>query len=305
MTTPQHNQNRDQGGRFADGPHDEVDLDGPLAGEPPELPKVVKAREPGVWGVASTQTKTVSIDGADIISRDPAGIPELRARHLAAGAIMAEHGHGDTWDAEAKVTGHCEAGGRMTVLVQDTTGTVRAIEGTGVPAEEAGERHVVKAKGSTSSAYRLGPAGRLLKVTSAYGCAQDLSDDYQTSLRTVPELGPATTSGIPPAGPGAPPSAIAAAYLVEGPAEDTGGNTAGCVFLATDYDAENDIVSGYFWAPGDSGLYSESSSMYGSDLLRRGGRVEGYEPGSLSFGDAVDGRLGTTRTVAYERLLGR
>ncbi len=73
----------------------------------------------------------------------------------------------------------------------------------------------------------------------------------------------------------------------------------GCMFLATDYDPENDIVNGYMWAPRGSGFASEHGSMYGSELKAVGGRIRDYTPGSMTFGDCINGTLGEDRSSAY------
>jgi hypothetical protein len=87
-------------------------------------------------------------------------------------------------------------------------------------------------------------------------------------------------------------------YLIDGP--DFGeGSAPGCLFAATDVQAEDGIVNGYFWAPDGSGVFSEHGSMYFDDMKARGARVRHYQPGAMTFGDIMGGSLGTTRSEAY------
>ena len=56
---------------------------------------------------------------------------------------------------------------------------------------------------------------------------------------------------------------------------------------ATDRDPE-DVVNGYFVAPPGSHLYSESGSFTTKQLATIAGRVRDYQPGRLTFKDAME-----------------
>lgn len=171
-------------------------------------PKVVKASEPGVWGVTSTQSKA----GPSGVVSDPGGFPELRSRSLAAGALLGARPNIGNLDTGLDLVARCEASERMSVLVQDSTGTVRVIEGTGVPAGPEMFGLVMLARGTSSHPYRLDKAGQVLAVRAGFGVAQELSDAYHEAPAAVPVVEAPTLAGIEP-GMVPPPSGFVAAFL--------------------------------------------------------------------------------------------
>jgi hypothetical protein len=165
---------------------------------------------------------------------------------------------------------------------------VTAREGTIVT---LGEGLALLNKGSTTKGiYLRGRPGvpRVLGAQAGYGRAEALAADFRKSEAAVPEIDPAHFEDIPVGdGESDPPSAVVAAFVLDHPGFDGTQDGRGCVFFATDLDPE-DVVNGYFVAPPGSGLESEHGSFYTKDLVRWGGRVKGFKPGSLSFRDAMN-----------------
>jgi hypothetical protein len=256
-------------------------------------PKATMAPEPGVWGVANTQASSSQGERRT----DPRGLADLRVRHLAAGAVLGERTGQSPLDLGHELVARCEAAERVSVLVQDPTGTVRVIEGTAVPAMPEVEGIAVLAKGTTSTLYRVDTAGTLLGILPGFGGAQELADRFHEALSVVPLVRPSTFEGISVQTLAAT-STLATPFLVQGPVVDFTTIAAGCLFLATDIEPPGDTVWGYFWAPANSGLVSEFGSMTTIDLRESGARiVEAAQP--LSLSDLTNGSLGATRTEAY------
>ena len=255
----------------------------------------VKAPEPGVWGVANTQRRA-STAGSLV---NPSGFADLRVRHLAAGAVLGEQTAG-TLDLEHVLVTRCEDSERMSVLVQDRTGTVRVIEGTGVPAGPEVRGLVLLARGTRSTLYRLDKAGEVLAVRQGFGGAEQLSAEFQAALGLVPMVRPATVDGITVMQGSHPPD-LGATFLLHGPGVDFTTIAAGCLFFATDLEMPAGVVWGFLWAPSNSGLTSEFGSLRAEDLSHNAGRIDDYAS-TLTIEGVSTGALGSSRTEAYERL---
>jgi hypothetical protein len=255
-------------------------------------PGVVKAAEPGVWGVANSQVEGLGSNRRS----DPSGLPDLRARLLAAGALLCELRSATPLDVGHELITLCEHSERLSVMIQDPTGTVRVLEGTGVPAGPEPLGIVLLARNTRSTLYRLDMAGQVLAVRRGLGGAQALSDEFHDALSEVPATSVATTEEIGPAGATAAP--IRGSYLVQGPAVGPATAAAGCLFLAIEAGAAAELW-GYFWAPEDSGLVSEMGIMSALELANSGGRVQPRHDG-LTLDAVLSGLLGTTRREAYQ-----
>lgn len=289
------------GGQFAPTTHDEADI--PLLppkgqARPFEQIKPLKQIERGVWEVTNTTTEELPANGA--LRRTAfhfGGQP-----HRKAAANLASLLHEETWGRYVETDLDALEGRQATVLLQDKTGTVTAREGTVVTTSEG--TLALLNKGSTARGiYLSGRPGvpRVLGARAAYRHAEELAADFRKSEASVPEIEPAHFEDIPVCdGEGEPTSAVTAAFVLDHPGFDGTQDGRGCVFFATDRDPE-DVVNGYFVAPPGSGLESEHGSIYTKDLVRWGGRVKGFKPGSLSFRDAMelgnkasDGDMGPT-----------
>jgi hypothetical protein len=203
-------------------------------------------------------------------------------------------------DLGHELVARCEGAERVSVLVQDLTGTVRVIEGTAVPAMPEVEGIAVLAKGTRSTLYRVDKAGTLLGIVAGFGGAQELADRFHDALSVVPLVQPSTFEGID-IGTIDAASTVAATFLAQGPAADFTTIAAGCLFFATEIEPAGGTVWGYFWAPTDSGLASEFGSMTTTDLRENAARiVEAAKP--LSLSNLTNGSLGATRTEAYRSL---
>lgn len=220
------------------------------------------------------------------------GTPHVNA----AQKTIAAASYPDAAVAQATAIQLAAAGKKMTVLGVNSSGYATLREGTGVVYRGA---PMLKSKGSSTKGYQL-ESLNILDVREGYGKMQALADEYNHRANLVPAVEASTFDGIPDTTDWdgqEPPNDISAVYLVDGP--DFGdGPTPGCLFLATDVQ-DGQIVNGYLWAPESSGLYSEHGSMYTKDLINKGGRIRGYEPGSLTFSQVMDDRLGATYESAY------
>lgn len=108
-------------------------------------------------------------------------------------------------------------------------------------------------------------------------------------------------------GTGQEPTNIAAVYMLTQPCM-TGGKMPGSLFLATSKD--NNIVSGYFWAPPTTEhrpdlvpLESKLCSFSEAHLCNHSGRLVDYEPGSMTLRDAIE-TMPSVRVQAYRRVMG-
>jgi len=289
-----------RGGQFAASQHSESDVEVAEQFPPP------RSKGQGRWEVSDTVAEELSTDGP--VQRTAfhfGGQPHRAQRNKAAIALMHEVDDHETTVNKLGVL--CKGGAQMTYLAADGSGSVEAKEVRGYP---MGDRLAVQRKGATRAAYALN-SDAVLAVAPGYGKQEVLAQQFHDRLAQVPRTAPVDFDGIPDHEAAAresedypePPETIAAAYLVDNP-DFQGGTVDGCMFLATDYDQENDIVNGYLWAPESSGLTSEHGSAYGADLKRRGGRITNYEPGQLSFADCVNDGIPPSRSEAYRCVTG-
>ncbi len=290
------------GGQFAASQHADAGVD--LAEQFP----APRSKGQGRWEVSDTVAEELESDGSAFrrTALHIGGQPHRAQRNKAAIALISEVDDHETTENKLRVL--CKGGAQMTVLTADGTGSVEAKEVRGYP---MGDRLAVQRKGATRAAYAL-DSDAVLAVAPGYGKQEVLAQQFHDRLAQVPQTAPVDFDGIPDHEAASresddypePPEAISAAYLVDNP-DFQGGKVDGCMFLATDYDQENDIVNGYLWAPESSGLTSEHGSAYGADLKRRGGRITNYEPGRLSFADCVNDGIPPSRSEAYRCVTGQ
>lgn len=214
------------------------------------------------------------------------GRPDLRARAGLAGLWTQQAALGEL-DVDSVLVDRQNR--KMTVLLQQRSGSVAAVEGT-VVVDDEGAVGLVNKGSQTKGRYLTGPraAGRVLGVSDGYGGAEALAAGYRRAKEATPELEPARFDDIPVHdGDGEPPSAVVAAFVFDHPGFDGDQDGRGCVFFATDRDPA-EVVNGYFVAAPGSGLTSEHGSFTTDQLERWGGRASGFRPGSLSFRGAME-----------------
>ena len=270
------------GGQWAPTAHDEADIS---LGPPPGQVQPLEQIERGVWKVTDTTTEKLPADGAfrrTVIHMG--GQP-----HRKAAAKLASLLHEETWGRYVETDLAALEGRKATVLLQDAKGNVTAREGS-VVAPSEGTLALFNKGSTTKGIYLRGrpDVPRVLGAQAGYGRAEALAADFRKSEAAVPEIEPAHFEDIPVCdGESEPPSAVVAAFVLDHPGFDGAQDGRGCVFFATDRDPE-EVVNGYFVAPPGSGLESEHGSFYTENLAQWGGRVKGFQPGSLTFRDAME-----------------
>lgn len=252
----------------------------------------------GMWTLVDTvQETTVAPDRVRTVLHT-AGRPDWRTRNRAASAIYADLADHDTVLAKLDMLG----GKPVTLMVGGGNGSVMAVEGTVVG--RRGDTHVLRQKGSRNRHFEV-VRSKVLDVEPGFGGQQVLADTFaRRRAQFVPQVDPIDSFDDLPdfgEGPGPDNPPIAAVYMLDHDL-DGGHGHPGCVFLATDVQREDGIVNGYLWVPGDTDMVSEHGSFYAKDLRRKGGRVTGYTPGSLSMADCY--RLPADRVETYRALLG-
>ena len=289
------------GGQFAASQHADAGVD--LAEQFP----APRSKGQGRWEVSDTVKEDMPDDGPiQSMKFHMGGQPHRAQRNKAALALISEVDDHETTENKLRVL--CKSGAQMTVLTADGTGSVEAKEVRGYPMED---RLAVQRKGATRAAYAL-DSDTVLAVAPGYGHQEVLARQFHDRLAQVPQTVKADFDGLPDHEAASresddypePPSDIGAAYLIEHPGFG-GGRVDGCMFLATDYDRDNDIVNGYFWAPDNSELTSEHGSMIGDDLSRRGGRITNYQKDSLTFKDCLSDGIPPSRSEAYRCVTGQ
>lgn len=241
------------------------------------------------------------------------GMPWVSERtHVTVEEILSQRSEED----QQRINALLESNEPATLLVLSTVGSVSVVEGrpfrSGPGWSCSQGTQLVLPKGSRSKASKLDP-NRVVSAASGFGHAAELTDQFcaEAAVRT-PNLKKITSDGfqdLPEFGAnwsGDAGERIAAVYMINNP-DFNGGTVHGCLFMATDIqrgDGPNGqhIINGQFWAASDSGLYSEASSMYSGDLIRRGAQLTDYTPGSLSYRDSWKD-FPTTRAEAYRRVL--
>lgn len=242
------------------------------------------------------------------------GQPHIKQRVMIAKEAYLE----EQTDADrARIDAILEAGEPATVLMVADNGTVSAREGKffksgpGWSCPEGTPLFMEKGKRAKAATYSR---DKIVDAAPGYGKAADLGRKFgETMAATSPALSKISGNSaaerfqnLPECYDGPPPDKIAAVYVIDNP-DFSGGRVNGCMFMATDIQrgaepGDQDVVNGYFWAPGNSGLYSENSSMYADDLARRGGQVRDYQPGSLTFRECWES-MPENRSGAFRRVV--
>lgn len=234
---------RPQGGQFA--PHsresDTIDLTDdkctPYSAQP----------QRGVWTIYDpTIQESDNIDGFTFVTMERTGQPHLRARARAAAAALASSRADAVSPRELAA-----AGEKMTVLVLDEAGVVRAIEGTG----KLVNGEAVLMRKASLSGWRIDRMS-IVDCTDGYGGQGVLAERFSVALAAEPELRDVDLLDIP----GSSEGRVAAAFRIDnGEAVET--------FLVSH--ADTNLVHGHIWGP--DGLMPES--IYLSDLQETAGRV--------------------------------
>lgn len=290
-----------------DGPGPGTRRPGPFLDELAVPPMDTGPRN-GTFVVEDTCTEHLESPAGSPFARmsiQPGGRPEQRARTRAAAECYREV---SGWTGESlgdELDRLAQKQAQATVLTIASNGMVRAVEGRIFRSGDGTLAYLPK--GRRHSGYMLDP-DKVLDVTPGYGGAPTLHNTWhRRRCATTPATVPVGDCTDLPDAEQNPDGNIAAVYLLDQP-NFSGGTTPGCMFLATDIqpdgpDPGDAIVNGQFWAPGDSGLYSESSSVYVRDLRRRGGKVADFAPGSMSDSDSWKD-MPSTRTEAYRKVMG-
>lgn len=278
------------GGQFTVEARSEPDVAIGATGQPREVGR-------GKYEVANSMTEVPdpwTISGAPGL----VCLPNLRARFETAALRMQMDEQVDTLeDKLAALQGH-----EATVLLADRSGSVHAYEGR-LGTDFAGQQ-VLFAKGSRDRGVVLRrnaqPYGRrlpdpaVLGVLPGYGGQRHLAEQFAHHLAKTPELEPVSVDDIP-ADDGSDHDAIAAVFVFHHPGFDESQDGRGSLFFATDVTPgqagasdPTAAVNGYAVFSPRSGLTSEHGSLYLGDLARWGGRVKGFQAGSMAFRDAMD-----------------
>lgn len=304
---------------FAPAPRQTMTMDPPAPAPDDDAPlsplvtdPLVEGRRRGEYSVSETTIIELPSDHPGITRRAIVfgGSPELRAYNTTAAELLREMNGGR--DIDATLEDLADQSGKATLLVCTKAGDVEAREVTVRRAPNGSVAYLPK--GSRTNGYLFDPK-HVIGVSAGYGGQQALADSFR---RVASEHVPAVEKtgldqmerDLPVADPDRePPSAISAAYLIDGPDFDRTGSPRGCMFMATDIQpaegpGDRAIVNGFFWADKSSGLYSEHGSMYADELARRGGKIKDYKPGSMSFSDCWKDMPGG-RMEAFRRVLGR
>lgn len=263
----------------------------------PLEPVALEDRGRGDWRVDET-----SVTGtANRFTITIGGIAALRVRNEAAAASYRDE-NSNAVDTELDCL--AAKGSNVTLLMVDSSGGVSAKE---VRLSEYGDGLAYRAKGASTKGWVLDKS-RVLDVVAGYGGQQALAEAWaENKAETTPRVETVNHGGFDDL-PTDQQDKIAAVYMVEHPGFG-GGKEVGCMFLATDVQIGDGpdgshIVNGYFWAPGGGELTSEHGSMYSHEIVRRGGKMTDYKPGSLTFGECFDD-LPDDREAAYRRVLGK
>lgn len=285
------------GGQFATEPRSTVDiqLDAPTA---PSRPVLEKSAQQGMWFVDQPNVEEVERrPGIRSVRMKFVGDPDKTTVNQAVVATWFETPE----DVAAKVGTLCRGGKPMTVLTITEGGTVNAIEGRGGVVDG---KPMLMCKGSSTKGWPISKLN-IVDVAPGYGHQEAFADAWHARKNEFPlRVKPFDTEGIPTYAENA--NKVAAVYLMDHPGFGPSGEcaTRGCLFFAVDRSPDNDIVDGYFWAPGDSGLTSERGSFYTKDLAKWGGRVANHVPGSITYGSLIREEYPTNRGEAYRMAAG-
>lgn len=265
-----------------------------IKSEHPPLKKISN----GVFEVVDTLSERVDRgDDRFVTTRiHMGGKPDAKAQAHMVGLRMERDGQPDA--LRNKLDYLAGGGSKATVLLQGPLGSVTTREGTLVVTPDGCVALLNKGSSNGKGIYLIGNGAQqtLLGISEGYGGAPALANRYHSFADELPALAPATFDGIPEADERAePPSEIAAVFVFDHPGFDGTQDGRGSMFFVTDFmpgDGSDQpygagIVNGYGVYSGDSGLESEHGSMYARDLKKWGGRVKDFQPGELTFGDAM------------------
>ncbi|WP_251151272.1 hypothetical protein [Cellulosimicrobium sp. Marseille-Q4280] len=283
------------GGQFATTARSEA------AGVTLAPPKLEGAHDPavvdGTW-ISDGQvliSQVARVDGA-IMVNSRGGHPQAIAANRAVASRLQRAGG---TDLEDEVFELAASGAKVTMLLTNKAGVIRAHEGT-MYRSPGGNLALIN-KGSRSGKgmllYRADQHpderwhARPLALKRGYGHLETMTDTWRETAATMPATEKPHYDDIPVwDGAGEPPNAISAVFTFTHPGFE-GVEGPGSLFFATDVQTDNagkaSIVNGYGVYPSDAGLVSEHGSMYVSDLDAMSGRVSGFEPDKMTFSDAM------------------
>lgn len=254
----------------------------------------LKDRGQGEWLIADTMTEELPEDHPLVpgVMIHPGGIAHLKARTLAAAEWIRCY---DGTSNVAELLSLLAMGQRPATLL--------FVDNQAVTAREAkifrtGDGLAFLPKGARKKGLRLNPDKNQqwpVYAVTGYGWQQQLADRFKAVLANVPATVEFNVDGVAPYHSGA---QVQAAYLFTHPGFGEG-PVPGCLYFATGYDREDDILDGYLWAPPGE-LTSENGSSYKHDLERWGGRIPGWIPDAMTLDDCF--ALPTDMAACYEAI---
>jgi hypothetical protein len=283
------------GGQFAAAPRSEASGVTLTRQKPDGLhdPAVVE----GQW-ISDGQvliSQVARVDGKVMVSH-LGGHPQARAANRAVASRLQRSGGAGLEDEVFELA---SSGAKVTMLLTNKAGVIRAHEGTMY--RSPGGNISLLNKGSRRTAgmllYRADQHPderwqvRPLALRRGYGHLETMADTWREAAARMPATEKAHYDGIPVwDGVGEPPNDISAVFIFTHPGFE-GVEAPGSLFFATDAQADDrgrvTAVNGYGVYPSGTGLVSEHGSMYASDLDAMSGRVSGFEPGQMTFSDAM------------------
>lgn len=246
-------------------------------------------------------------DGQVLISQVARVDGEIKVNHLgghaqaraANRAVAARLQRAGGTALEDEVFELASSGAKVTMLLTNKAGVIRAHEGTMY--RSPGGNLALLNKGSRRTdgmlLYRADQHPderwlvRPLALKRGYGHLEEMTDTWREAAAAMPATEKAHYDGIPVwEGAGEPPNDISAVFTFTHPGFD-GVEAPGSLFFATDAQTDDrgnvTAVNGYGVYPSGTGLISEHGSMHASDLDAMSGRVSGFEPGQMTFSDAM------------------
>ena len=229
---------------FAPAPRQTMTMDPPAPAPDDDAPlsplvtdPLVEGRRRGEYSVSETTIIELPSDNPGITRRAIVfgGSPELRAYNTTAAELLREMNGGR--DIDATLEDLADQSGKATLLVCTKAGDVEAREVTVRRAPNGSVAYLPK--GGRTNGYLFDPK-HVIGVSAGYGGQQALADSFR---RVASEHVPAVEKtgldqmerDLPVADPDRePPSAISAAYLIDGPDFDRTGRPRGCTLTATD-----------------------------------------------------------------------
>lgn len=262
----------------------------------------------GMWELEDPDVTTETTEsGFTRIKISTWGNPDRRARTNAAANVYAQLADRET--VNAKMDDLIRKGKPMTVLVRGDRGDITARE---VKGGMYGGQAVLYPKGTSK---RYWPLERLdiVDVSAGYGGQEDLAETWnRRTAQFIPQVSKIENfDDVPLQGHSRGMADVSAAYLISHPGFGEA-PAHGCMFLAMSRDTDTGQfpdpkdapIYGYFYAPQDSGVYGEFGSFTQDQLRSWGGRIDGFEPGSMTAEQAMDLPADDV-TLAYRKVMGR